>query len=98
MFIPDVDPAAKHCEIEVQVTPLRLLPAFGAGEGTIDQKLPFHSSINVTKSALAFSYSPTAQHWVAEEHVTASNSFGNEFTFGDDTIDQEVPFHCSISV
>lgn len=84
-----------------QVTPDRKFaaspggPAFGLE--TIDHLVPFHVSTRV----LAYDdelQSPTAVHAAVDEHETPDSEDGYENTFGDDTIDQDAPFHNSVKV
>jgi hypothetical protein len=74
------------------------VPDVGLGLGTIDQAVPFHCSMRVSL-ALVVSRPPTAVQAVVEMHVIpARPSLSVALAFGLGTIDQAVPFHCSMRV
>lgn len=78
-----------------------LTPATGAGLGldTIDQEEPSHCSMRVCAAVVLEDAEPTAMHSEAEGHEIAVRSlFTAVLVLGLGTIDQLVPFHCSIRV
>src|SRR3989442_11573713 len=77
LLTPPVTPPVQHCVAEEQATPLRTSPeVFAAsGEPTMFHVVPAHSSTSVLLIPLASAAEPTAQHSVAEAHVTPLRVF-----------------------
>src|SRR5271163_4582694 len=94
------DPTAEQSEALTQLTPSRLLPwaALVLGLGAIDQPAPFHCSVRVW-AAVPLLAVPTAQQVEPLPQLTLLSSlFRAALVFGLGTIDQLVPFHCSVRV
>jgi hypothetical protein len=90
-------PTAQHSEAEVHSTPRREwlseVPLF---EGTIAHEEPFHRWISACGHPAA-SYSPTAQHCIGDEQVTALSELRCD-AFGALTICHELPSQWWIKV
>ena len=66
------------------------------GDAITDHDWPSQCAVNVPAAAAA-AYQPTAQQSLDEVQVTlCSESFCIPEVSGDNAIDHEVPFHCSI--
>jgi hypothetical protein len=95
-----IEPTATQTETEAHETASRVGPEpLVVGLGAIDQAVPFHCSMSDCPER---PLGPTAKHAEAEAHETPLSespfSAGVALVFGLDTIDQAVPFHCSIRV
>jgi hypothetical protein len=98
-----VCPTAQQSEVLTQATPERRenVEGFGLGVGTMDQMLPFHCSIKVWPVPplwLKLSLKPTVQQSAALRQATPERLLVCEVVLGVGTMDQALPFQCSIKV
>src|SRR2546429_210497 len=94
-------PPAQHCVADEHATPLRTSPEVLAvsGEPTMFHVVPAHPSTRVLLPPPASAAVPTAQHSVADAHVTPLRLFDKVASvLGDVATVHEVPSQCSTNV